>query len=64
MAAGTISSDDMVTSGTVKSNKKITVSGKLENEGTVETSEEIKVSGNIKNDGDIAANENLSGKKY
>ena len=63
-AAGTISSDDLSTStsGSVKSNKKITVAGKLENDGTMETAEDIQVSGNIKNTGKIASNGNLTGK--
>ena len=59
---GTVSSDDMKTSGTVKANKTITVSGKLENDGTIETAEDVKVSGNIKNTGKIASNGDLTGK--
>ena len=61
-AVGTVSSDDLVTSGNVRANKKITVSGKLENSGAVETSKNISVAGNIKNDGRIAANDDLAGK--
>ena len=61
-AVGTVSSDDLVTSGNVRANRKITVSGKLENSGTVETSKNISVAGNIKNDGRIAANDDLAGK--
>ena len=61
-AVGTVSSDDMVTSGNVRANGKITVSGKLENSGAVETSKNISVAGNIKNDGRIAANDDLAGK--
>ena len=61
-AVGTVSSDDLVTSGNVRANRKITVSGKLENSGAVETSKNISVAGNIKNDGRIAANEDLTGK--
>lgn len=61
-AVGTVSSDDLVTSGNVRANGKITVSGKLENSGTVETSKNISVAGNIKNDGRIAANDDLAGK--
>jgi len=61
-AAGTVSSDDMTTSGTVKSNKTVTVAGKLENDGTIETAEDVKVSGNIRNTGKIASNGNLTGK--
>ena len=61
-AAGTVSSDDMATSGTVKANKTVTVSGKLENDGTVETAEDVKVSGNIRNTGRIASNGDLTGK--
>ena len=61
-AVGTISSDDMVTSGNVRANGKITVAGKLENSGAVETSKNISVAGNIKNDGRIAANDDLAGK--
>ena len=61
-AAGTVSSDDMKTSGTVKSNKKITVAGKLENDGTMETAEDIEVSGNIRNAGRIVSNGDLTGK--
>ena len=61
-AAGTVSSDDMSTSGTVKANKSITVAGKLENDGTVETAEDVKVSGNIRNTGRIALNGDLTGK--
>ena len=61
-AAGTVSSDDMKTSGTVKANKSITVSGKLENDGVVETVEDVKVSGNIRNTGRIASNGDLTGK--
>ena len=61
-AAGTVSSDDMSTSGTVKANKTVTVSGKLENDGTVETAEDVKVSGNIRNTGRIALNGDLTGK--
>ncbi|BBM53312.1 toxin-like protein [Leptotrichia trevisanii] len=59
---GTVSSDDMKTSGTVKANKAITVAGKLENDGVVETAEDMKVSGNIKNTGKIASNGDLTGK--
>ncbi|WP_248615008.1 filamentous hemagglutinin N-terminal domain-containing protein [Leptotrichia hofstadii] len=61
-AAGTVSSDDMSTSGTVKANKTVTVAGKLENDGTVETAEDVKVSGNIRNTGRIALNGDLTGK--
>jgi len=61
-AAGTVSSDDMATSGTVKANKTVTVSGKLENDGTVETAEDVKVSGSIRNTGRIASNGDLTGK--
>jgi len=61
-AVGTVSSDDLVTSGNVRANGKITVSGKLENSGAVETSKNISVAGNIKNDGRIAANDDLTGK--
>ena len=61
-AVGTISSDDMKTSGTVKANKTITVAGKLENDGTLETAEDVKVSGNIRNTGRIASNGDLTGK--
>ena len=61
-AVGTVSSDDMSTSGTVKANKSITVAGKLENDGTIETAEDVKVSGNIRNTGKIASNGNLTGK--
>ena len=61
-AVGTVSSDDMSTSGTVKANKSITVAGKLENDGTVETAEDVKVSGNIRNTGRIALNGDLTGK--
>ena len=61
-AAGTVSSDDMKTSGTVKANKTITVAGKLENDGTIETAEDVKASGNIRNTGKIASNGNLTGK--
>ena len=61
-AAGTISSDDMTTLGTVKANKTVTVVGKLENDGVVETAEDVKVSGNIKNTGKIASNGDLTGK--
>ena len=61
-AVGTVSSDDLVTSGNVRANGKITVSGKLENSGAVETSKNISVAGNIKNDGRIAANDDLAGK--
>ena len=61
-AVGTVSSDDMVTSGNVRANGKITVSGKLENSGAVETSKNISVAGNIKNDGRIVANDDLAGK--
>ncbi|BBM58099.1 putative septum site-determining protein MinC [Leptotrichia trevisanii] len=61
-AAGTVSSDDMKTSGTVKANKTITVAGKLENDGTLETAEDVKVSGNIRNTGRIASNGDLTGK--
>ena len=60
-AAGTVSSDDMSTSGTVKANKAVTVAGKLENDGTVETAEDVKVSGNIRNTGRIASNGDLAG---
>ena len=62
VAAGTVSSDDMSTSGTVKANKAVTVAGKLENDGTVETAEDVKVSGNIRNTGRIALNGDLTGK--
>ena len=61
-AAGTVSSDDMATSGTVKANKTVTVSGKLENDGVVETAEDVKVSGNVRNTGRIASNGDLTGK--
>ena len=61
-AVGTVSSDDMSTSGTVKANKTITVAGKLENDGAVETAEDVKVSGNIRNTGRIASNGDLTGK--
>ena len=61
-AVGTVSSDDMKTSGTVKANKTITVAGKLENDGTIETAEDVKASGNIRNTGKIASNGNLTGK--
>ena len=61
-AVGTISSDNMKTLGTVKANKTITVSGKLENDGTIETAEDVKVSGNIRNTGRIASNGDLTGK--
>ena len=61
-AVGTVSSDDMKTSGTVKANKTITVSGELENDGTLETAEDVKVSGNIRNTGRIASNGDLTGK--
>ena len=61
-AVGTVSSDDISTSGTVKANKTITVSGKLENDGTIETAEDVKVSGNIRNTGRIALTGDLTGK--
>ncbi len=61
-AVGTVSSDNMSTSGTVKANKTITVSGKLENDGTIETAEDVKVSGNIRNTGRIALTGDLTGK--
>ena len=61
-AVGTVSSDDLITSGNVRANRKITVSGRLENSGAVETSKNISVAGNIKNDGRIAANDDLTGK--
>ena len=61
-AVGTVSADDLITSGNVRSNRKITVAGKMENSGAVETSKNISVAGNIRNDGKIAANDDLTGK--
>ena len=61
-AAGDISTDDLKTSGKVRANRKITVSGELENSGDLESGKSLTVSKNIKNTGKIAVNEDISGK--
>ncbi|WP_231724714.1 two-partner secretion domain-containing protein [Leptotrichia sp. oral taxon 847] len=61
-SAGNISTNDLKTSGGIKSNKKVTVSGKLENDGDLEAVEDIKVSGNVRNTKEIATNGDFSGK--
>ena len=52
----------MKTSGKVRANRKITVSGELENGGDLESGKSLIVSKNIKNTGKIAVNEDISGK--
>ena len=52
----------MKTSGSIKANRKVTASGKLENDGDLEAVEDIKVSGNVRNTKEIATNGDFSGK--
>ena len=61
-SAGNISTKDLKTSGSIKANRKVTVSGKLENDGDLEAVEDIKVSGNVRNTKEIATNSDFSGK--
>ena len=61
-SAGNISTKDLKTSGSIKSNRKVTASGKLENDGDLEAVEDIKVSGNVRNTKEIATNGDFSGK--
>ena len=61
-SAGNISTKDLKTSGNIKSNRKVIVSGKLENDGDLEAVEDIKVSGNVRNTKEIATNGDFSGK--
>jgi len=61
-SAGNISTNDLKTSGSIKSNRKVTVSGKLENDGDLEAVEDIKVLGNVRNTKEIATNSDFSGK--
>ncbi|WP_299575794.1 filamentous hemagglutinin N-terminal domain-containing protein, partial [uncultured Leptotrichia sp.] len=61
-SAGNIFTNDLKTSGSIKSNRKVTVSGKLENDGDLEAVEDIKVSGNVRNTKEIATNGDFSGK--
>ena len=61
-SAGNISTKDLKTSGSIKANRKVTVSGKLENDGDLEAVEDIKVSGNVRNTKEIATNGDFSGK--
>ena len=61
-SAGNISTNDLKTSGSIKSNRKVTVSGKLENDGDLEAVEDIKVLGNVRNTKEIATNGDFSGK--
>ena len=61
-SAGNISTKDLKTSGSIKSNRKVTVSGKLENDGDLEAVEDIKVSENVRNTKEIATNGDFSGK--
>jgi len=61
-SARNISTNDLKTSGSIKSNRKVTVSGKLENDGDLEAVEDIKVSGNVRNTKEIATNGDFSGK--
>ena len=61
-SAGNISTKDLKTSGSIKSNRKVTASGKLENDGDLEAVEDIKVSGNVRNTKEIVTNGDFSGK--
>ena len=61
-AVGSISGNDLKTLGKVRANRKITVSGELENGGDLESGKSLTVSRNIKNTGKIAVNEDISGK--
>ena len=61
-SAGNISTKDLKTSGSIKANRKVTASGKLENDGDLEAVEDIKVSGNVRNTKEIATNGDFSGK--
>ena len=61
-SAGNISTKDLKTSGKVRANRKITVSGELENGGDLESGKSLTVSKNIRNTGKIAVNEDISGK--
>lgn len=61
-SAGNISAKDLKTSGSIKTNRKVTVSGKLENDGDLEAVEDIKVSENVRNTKEIATNGDFSGK--
>ena len=61
-AVGSISGNDLKTLGKVRANRKITVSGELENGGDLESGKSLTVSKNIRNTGKIAVNEDISGK--
>ena len=59
---GKISSDSMVSSGSIRTNENLDISGDLNNDGTLQSAKDITVSSNIKNSGKIYAGGNLSGK--
>ena len=61
-AVGKISSDSMVSSGSIRTNEALDISGDLNNDGTLQSAKDITVSSNIKNSGKIYAGGNLSGK--
>ena len=61
-AVGKISSDSMVSSGSIRTNESLDISGDLNNDGTLQSAKDITVSSNIKNSGKIYAGGNLSGK--
>ena len=61
-AVGKISSDSMVSSGSIRTNEDFDISGDLNNDGTLQSAKDITVSSNIKNSGKIYAGGNLSGK--
>ena len=61
-AVGKISSDSMVSSGSIRTNEDLDISGDLNNDGTLQSAKDITVSSNIKNSGKIYAGGNLSGK--
>ena len=61
-AVGKISSDSMVSSGSIRTNEALDISGDLNNGGTLQSAKDITVSSNIKNSGKIYAGGNLSGK--
>ena len=61
-AVGKISSDSIVSSGSIRTNEALDISGDLNNDGTLQSAKDITVSSNIKNSGKIYAGGNLSGK--
>lgn len=61
-AVGKISSDSMVSSGSIRTNEALDISGDLNNDGTLQSAKDITVSSNIRNSGKIYAGGNLSGK--